>query len=46
MSQETSSWLNTHTLIRFTDQRGHAWHYRADAQGDEPNQLPRRDSGA
>lgn len=40
MSAETSTWLNTHTLIGFTDQRGHAWHYRADDQGDEPNHYP------
>jgi phage/plasmid-like protein (TIGR03299 family) len=40
MSQETSSWLNTHTLIGFTDKRGHAWHYRAADQGDEPNHYP------
>jgi phage/plasmid-like protein (TIGR03299 family) len=37
MSAETTQWLNTQTLIGFTDKRGHAWHYRADAQGDEPN---------
>jgi hypothetical protein len=40
MSQETSTWLNTRTLIGFTDERGHAWHYRADGQGDEPNHYP------
>jgi phage/plasmid-like protein (TIGR03299 family) len=40
MSQETSTWLNTHTLIGFTDKRGHAWHYRAADQGDEPNHYP------
>ena len=40
MSSETSTWLNTSTLIGFTDQRGHAWHYRADDQGDEPNHYP------
>ena len=40
MSAETSTWLNTQTLIGFTDQRGHAWHYRADDQGDEPNHYP------
>ena len=40
MSAETSTWLNTHTLIGFTDKRGHAWHYRADAQSDEPNHYP------
>lgn len=37
MSAETSTWLNTHTLIGFTDQRGYAWHYRAAEQGGEPN---------
>jgi phage/plasmid-like protein (TIGR03299 family) len=40
MSQETSTWLNTRTLIGFTEQRGHAWHYRADDQGNEPNHYP------
>jgi phage/plasmid-like protein (TIGR03299 family) len=37
MSQESSKWLNTMTLIGFTDKRGNAWHYREDMQGDEPN---------
>lgn len=37
MSRETMTWLNQNTLIGHTDKRGHAWHYRADAQGDEPN---------
>lgn len=37
MSSETSEWLNNQTLIGFTAQRGHAWHYRAEDQGDEPN---------
>ena len=37
MSTETASWLNTMTLIGFTEQRGHAWHYRATHQVDEPN---------
>jgi phage/plasmid-like protein (TIGR03299 family) len=40
MSQETSTWLNTNTLIGFADKRGHAWHYRADDQGEEPNHYP------
>jgi phage/plasmid-like protein (TIGR03299 family) len=40
MSQETSRWLNTMTLIGFTDKRGHAWHYREEMQGDEPNHYP------
>lgn len=37
MSQETLKHLNTNTLIGFTEQRGHAWHYRADEQGAESN---------
>jgi len=40
MSRETTQWLNTQTLIGFTDKRGHAWHYRAEAQGDESNHYP------
>ncbi len=40
MSQETVKWLNTMTLIGFTEQRGHAWHYRAAEQGAEPNHYP------
>lgn len=40
MSQETTQWLNTNTLIGFTDKRGHAWHFSADDQGDEPNHYP------
>jgi phage/plasmid-like protein (TIGR03299 family) len=37
MSAETSEWLNTNTLIGYTDKRGHAWHYRESDQGVEPN---------
>lgn len=37
MSRETSLWLNTNTLIGFTEKRGKAWHYRASDQGQEPN---------
>lgn len=37
MSRETSQHLNTQVLIGFTDQRGTAWHYKKDEQGDEPN---------
>ncbi len=37
MSAETYEWLNTQTLIGFTEKRGTAWHYRQDAQGDESN---------
>lgn len=40
MSQETSEWLNTRTLIGFTEKRGHAWHYRESDQGTEPNHYP------
>ena len=40
MSKETLQHLNTNTLIGFTDNRGHAWHYRAEEQGDEPNHYP------
>jgi phage/plasmid-like protein (TIGR03299 family) len=40
MSRETLATLNTLTLIGFTDQRGRAWHYRADEQGTEPNHYP------
>lgn len=37
MSQETLAWLNTNTLVGFTDKRGRAWHYRASDQGTKPN---------
>lgn len=37
MSAETTKWLNTMTLIGNTLKRGHAWHWRAVDQGDEPN---------
>lgn len=37
MSAETQEWLNTQTLIGFTDERGNAWHYQKSLQGDEPN---------
>ena len=37
MSRETLAHLNTQTLIGYTSKRGRAWHYRADAQGAEPN---------
>ncbi|NNH73725.1 DUF932 domain-containing protein [Nocardia uniformis] len=40
MSRETSEWLNTQTLIGMTEQRGKAWHYRAEDQGSEPNHYP------
>jgi phage/plasmid-like protein (TIGR03299 family) len=37
MSKETTAWLNTNTLIGFTDKRGKAWHYRASDQGAQSN---------
>jgi len=40
MSKETYEWLNTMTLIGFTEQRGDAWHYREEFQGAEPNHYP------
>jgi phage/plasmid-like protein (TIGR03299 family) len=40
MSQETLEWLNANVLIGHTDKRGKAWHYRASAQGAEPNHYP------
>lgn len=40
MSRETSEWLNTMTLIGFTDKRGNAWHYRIEDQGAESNHYP------
>lgn len=32
MSAETLEWLNTQTLIGYTERRGNAWHYRAAAR--------------
>ena len=40
MSRETINDLNNLTLIGYTDKRGHAWHYRANEQGDESNHYP------
>jgi phage/plasmid-like protein (TIGR03299 family) len=40
MSKETLEHLNTNTLIGNTTQRGTAWHYRAQHQGDESNHYP------
>lgn len=37
MSQETAQWLNTQTLIGYTEKRGQAWHYRQSDQGAESN---------
>lgn len=40
MSKETAKWLNTETLIGFTDQDGYAWHFDANEQGEESNHYP------
>lgn len=40
MSKETLNHLNTNTLIGNTDARGHAWHYRAEEQGEQSNHYP------
>jgi phage/plasmid-like protein (TIGR03299 family) len=40
MSRETLHWLNTNTLIGFTDKRGHAWHWRAQEQDGVSNHYP------
>src|SRR5688572_2824425 len=37
MTRETLTHLNTNTLIGMTSQRGTAWHYRAEQQGEETN---------
>ncbi len=34
------NWLNTNTLIGFTDKRGTAWHWRAQEQGGQSNHYP------
>ena len=40
MSKENSKWLNTNTLVGFTDERGPAWHYRLEDQDEESNHYP------
>ena len=40
MSRETLNWLNTNTLIGFTDKRGNAWHWRAQEQDGASNHYP------
>ncbi len=37
MSQESLNWLNTNTLIGFTEKRGKAWHWRAEEQDGRSN---------
>lgn len=40
MSRESLTWLNTNTLIGFTDKRGKAWHWRAEEQDGLSNHYP------
>jgi phage/plasmid-like protein (TIGR03299 family) len=40
MSRESLTWLNTNTLIGFTDKRGYAWHWRALEQDGVSNHYP------
>ncbi len=40
MSRENLTWLNTNTLIGFTDKRGKAWHWRAEEQDGASNHYP------
>lgn len=40
MSKETLEWLNNNVLVGFTEQRGHAWHYRQGADNHYPNAVP------
>lgn len=37
MSLETMNWLNTKTLIGFTEKRGNAWHYKRELQEGRGN---------
>lgn len=43
MSRETLEWLNSNTLIGFTEKRGHAWHYREGADNHYPGAVPLED---
>lgn len=40
MSRETSEWLNTNVLVGFTEERGHAWHYRAGSDNHYTGAIP------
>lgn len=40
MSQETMQWLNTNTLIGYTEKRGNAWHYRQGSDNHYPGAIP------
>jgi phage/plasmid-like protein (TIGR03299 family) len=37
MGMETTEWYNNMILVGYENQRGKAWHYKKEAQGDEPN---------
>lgn len=39
MSRETMQWLNTMTLIGFTEKRGNAWHYKRELQEGQGNHF-------
>lgn len=43
MSRETSEWLNSMTLIGFTEKRGTAWHYREGSDNHYPGAVPVED---
>lgn len=43
MSMETMEWLNTQTLIGFTDKRGNAWHYREGSDNHYSGAIPEDD---
>ncbi len=43
MSDETMDWLNSNTLIGFTEKRGNAWHYRQGADNHYPDAIPVED---
>jgi phage/plasmid-like protein (TIGR03299 family) len=40
MSRETMEWLNTNTLIGFTEKRGNAWHHREGADNHYVGPIP------
>lgn len=40
MSKETLDWLNSNTLIGFTEKRGKAWHYREGADNHFEGAVP------
>jgi phage/plasmid-like protein (TIGR03299 family) len=40
MSHETSEWLNSYVLVGYTEQRGHAWHWREGSDNHYPGAIP------